>query len=248
MKGLKVLMTKKTEMMNKYDIPISDHDVVAFYELKNTRLEVKPMYFELGFSSSPAMWGRAAVLRRLLLVLLHLPDNYGLLVWDVYRSREVQGRLFEWMRNEVKKRSPFLSDVDNYNESVKYMSAPSKIGEKYCPPHLSGGAIDLTLFDVNSGLALDMGTIFDDCSEMASRDYFNKKQNLSESEVLIKQRRNLLRKSMEEVGFTSYLHEWWHFDVGNSFWGKELELDPVFGPLFGDAEWPSVTLNNALNK
>ena len=235
--------------MGKYNIPISDHGVVNFCEIENERIRVQPMYFELGFSTSPEVLGREAVLRRLLRVLPHLPNNYGLLVWDIYRPREVQGKLFEWMRNEVKKRSPSLSDADNYTESVKYMSAPSKIGDKYCPPHLSGGAIDLTLFEVDSGLKLDMGTVFDDCSEMAGRDYFNKKPNLFGEEVLIQQRRNLLRKLMEDVGFTSYCYEWWHFDIGNIFWGKELELDPVFGPLFGDAEWPKdLTTKNALIK
>ena len=232
-------MLKITEENNRYNIPISDHDVVSFCNLNNPRIKIKPMYFELGFSKESVIWGRFAVLRRLRNVLKLIPENYGFIVWDVYRTREVQGRLFEWMRNEIKKRSPLLSDTENYNETLKYMSAPSKVGDDYCPPHLSGGAIDLTFFDINSGLELDMGTVFDDCTNRASRDFFNEKQNLSDADTLIKTRRNLLRDSMEAVGFTSYLHEWWHFDIGNVFWGKELALKPVFGPLFGNAEVPN---------
>ena len=214
---------------------------MSFNEIKNTRIKIRPMYFELGFSPYPAIFGRVAVFRRLLIILSLIPENYGLLVWDVYRPREVQGSLFEWMSNEIKKKKPLLSHNENYNETLKYMSAPSKVGDKYCPPHLSGGAIDLTFFDTDSGLELDMGTLFDDCTDAAGRDFFNKKEDLSESEIIIKQRRNLLRNSMEKVGFTSYLHEWWHFDIGDTFWGRELELDPIFGPLFGDEEWPIMT-------
>ena len=228
------------EEINEYGITVNDHQVVLFNNIKNTRIKIKPMYFDLGFSPSSAIFGRVSVYRRLLIVLSILPENYGLIVWDVYRPREVQGRLFEWMSNEIKKNQPLLSNSENHNETLKYMSAPSKIGDKYCPPHLSGGAIDLTIFDVNSGLELDMGTIFDDCTEVAGRDFFDKKEDLSESEMVIKQRRGLLRNSMEQVGFTSYVHEWWHFDIGNSFWGRELGLDPVFGPLFGDEEWPNI--------
>ena len=231
---------KIMEEIKKHGITINDHQVVSFNNIKNTRIKIKPMYFDLGFSSSSAIFGRVAVYRRLLIVLSILPENYGIVVWDVYRPREVQGRLFEWMSNEIKKNKPFLSDVENYNETLKYMSAPSKRGDKYCTPHLSGGAIDLTFFDVGSGLELDMGTIFDDCTEVAGRDFFSKKEGLSESEIIIKHRRNLLRNSMEHVGFTSYVHEWWHFDIGDIFWGRELELEPVFGPLFGNEEWPNI--------
>ena len=223
---------------NKYNITMSDHDVVSFSDIKNPRIKIRPMYFELGFSACQVVFGREAVLRRLLMVLSLIPENYGFIVWDVYRPREVQGRLFEWMRKEVKQKKPFLNDAENYNETLKYMSAPSKVGDEYCPPHLSGGAVDLTFFDVDSGLEMDMGTPFDDCTDQAGRDFFNSRQNLSEQELIIKKRRNLLRNTMEDVGFTSYLHEWWHFDIGDTFWGRELVVNPVFGPLFGDEEWP----------
>ena len=56
--------------------------------------------------------------------------------------------------------------------------------------------------------------------------------------IKIKKQRNLLRGLMEDAGFTSYQHEWWHFDIGTIFWSKETGNTPVFGPLFGDEEWP----------
>lgn len=93
------------------------------------------------------------------------------------------------------------------------MSPPSSVGDEYCPPHLSGGAIDLTLYAIASGEQLEMGTPFDDCSERAHSDYFNLQTQLLPEEKIIKERRNLLRSAMNNVGFTSYHYEWWHFDI-----------------------------------
>lgn len=118
------------------------------------------------------------------------------------------------------------------------MSAASKVGDKYCPPHLSGGAIDLSLYDINNNQLLNMGTEFDDCTEVAHKNYFDVKNELSEDEDNIRKNRLLLRKNMEACGFTSYEYEWWHFDFGNVFWSRIVKRPEIFGPLFGDEEWP----------
>ncbi|USQ13983.1 hypothetical protein J2N86_01130 [Legionella lytica] len=216
----------------------NDYAPIELHNQTHPRIKVCPKYYELGFSVVPHIYGRKAVLQRILSALEQLPAEYGLLIWDVYRPREVQCTLFEWMRNEIRKKNPTLSDEENYSETKKYMSPPSQIGDSYCPPHLSGGAIDLTLYHVPTGTELDMGTEFDDCSDKADRDYFNKKINLSAEEMNIKKQRNTLRDLMENAGFTSYQHEWWHFDIGTIFWGRETGNAPVFGPLFGNEEWP----------
>ena len=215
-----------------------EYEVVEFTNHIHSRLKVSPMYFELGYSSSPIIFGRYAVLHRLYKVIELLPEDYGVLVWDVYRPREVQANLFDWMKEEIQKRSPYLTVQENYTEATKYMSAPSKIGDEYCPPHLSGGAIDLTLYSISNGKPLEMGTQFDDCTERANRDYFNEKADLSIDEEQIKERRKILCNAMETVGFTSYQHEWWHFDIGNIFWSKKVSCPAVFGPLFGNEELP----------
>lgn len=220
------------------NLSINDYDPILFSNEINKRIKTKPMYFELKFSSIKEIYGRTIVLRLLEQALEYVPNNYGFLIWDVYRSRAVQARLFDWMSNEIKQKNPDLTDSENYNETCKYMSPPSKIGDFYCPPHLSGGAIDLTLFEINRDAELDMGTVFDDCTEKAGRDYFNLKQNLSCEEIAIKDRRNILRNAMEKVGFTSYEFEWWHFDIGDVFWSRVHGCSPLFGPLFGDLEWP----------
>lgn len=228
--------------MNPTEFSSSDFEAVHFQNDKHARIKIEPMYHKLGFSSYPQIFGRKVVLTKLIEALEFLPEHYGFLIWDIYRPREVQRRLFNWMRGEIRSKYPHLSDEENYTETQKYMSAPSKIGDDYCPPHLSGGAIDLTLFDMTSDNELDMGTIFDDCTEMAHSDHFEIKINLSPEEIKIKELRALLRTVMEKVGFTAYKYEWWHFDIGNVFWSRSVQKEAAFGPLFGDNEWPSESI------
>jgi len=216
----------------------TDFEVANFDAVNHQRLKVRPMYHELGFSSVPHVYGRRGVLDRILTALAAIPQNLGVVVWDVYRPREVQGRLFEWMRGEIRKAQPSLSDDENFAETRKYMSPPLKVGDEYCAPHLSGGAIDLTLFDCATAREIEMGTIFDDCTERAHRDYFENLGARDPESTPVRDNRRLLRVAMESVGFTSYEYEWWHFDVGNVFWATVTGQDAVFGPLFGDQEWP----------
>ena len=201
------------------------------------RITIRPMYFEMGFSPSPKMYARQLVLTRLLAMLQQLPQEYTLLIYDVYRPRAVQATLFNWMRNEIRKRMPHLSEHENYQETKKYAAEPSIVGDAYCAPHLSGGAIDLTLTDASNGLACDMGTTFDDCTEKAHRNYYERKPPLTEEDREIKARRDLLQNLMEAVGFTSYQYEWWHFDIGDRLWSQITGQPEAFGPLFGDEEF-----------
>ncbi|PJE13556.1 M15 family metallopeptidase [Legionella sp.] len=216
----------------------NEFEVVEFTNNIHPRISIRPMYFELGFSPSPFIYGRAAVLQRLLKAIDFLPPKYGLLIWDVYRPRAIQAIIFEWMSQEIQKKFPHLSQQENYEKTKKFASPPAKVGDQYCPPHLSGGAIDLTLCDASSGEELDLGTTFDDCSERAHRDYFDQLKHLTPKDKLIKERRKLLQDTLENVGFTSYPYEWWHFDFGNLFWSRIHHCSELFGPLFGDREWP----------
>src|SRR5262245_22136551 len=133
----------------------NDKEVFEFNDQINSRIKVRPMYFERGMSPFPHLFGRRAVAEGLFKALDMLPSEYGFLIWDVYRPRAVQEKLFNWMREMVRKNFHQLSDAENYEEAKKYASPPSKIGDAHCPPHLSGGAIDLTLYDVVHGKELE---------------------------------------------------------------------------------------------
>jgi D-alanyl-D-alanine dipeptidase len=74
--------------------------------------------------------------------------------------------------------------------------------------HNRGGAVDITIVDVQ-GIELDMGTGFDHFGPEASHNY----KQLS-PDVL--KNRLLLRKGMEENGFSAFESEWWHYNLNGS--------------------------------
>jgi zinc D-Ala-D-Ala dipeptidase len=219
-----------------------DFDAVELRDSLHPRIKIYPIYFEQGFSPSAQIFARRAVQDRLIQALQCLPETQGFLIWDVYRPRAVQKILFEWMREQVRKRLPNLTEEEIEAETRKYASAPSKIGDAHCPPHLSGGAVDLTVFDFNTNEVLEMGTPFDDCTERAHAYYFEQQQHLTKTDEQFRKNRKILCDAMLHVGFTAYQYEWWHFDIGNAWWSRQTGEPAVFGPLFGDNEWPSKEL------
>jgi D-alanyl-D-alanine dipeptidase len=80
--------------------------------------------------------------------------------------------------------------------------------------HSYGMALDITILD-EQGRELDMGTGFDDMTELshpALEEGFAAAGQLTEAQV---QNRRLLREAMNHAGFVGIRTEWWHFDCGD---------------------------------
>lgn len=70
--------------------------------------------------------------------------------------------------------------------------------------HSRGSAIDLTLYRLDTGTLLPMGSTFDfmdECSHSAAKSISGKEA----------QNRMLLQSVMKESGFKPYEYEWWHY-------------------------------------
>ncbi|MFA6770202.1 MAG: M15 family metallopeptidase [Bacteroidales bacterium] len=72
--------------------------------------------------------------------------------------------------------------------------------------HNRGGAIDLTLINLETREELPMPTPFDEFSEKASHNY-------SELPDDVITNREKLLKIMTANGFTKYEYEWWHYNI-----------------------------------
>lgn len=70
--------------------------------------------------------------------------------------------------------------------------------------HSKGSAVDLTLFELESGRDLDMGTGFDYFGELSHTE----NPNVTEAQ---KRNRMLLKELMEGRGFRNFSQEWWHY-------------------------------------
>jgi zinc D-Ala-D-Ala dipeptidase len=110
--------------------------------------------------------------------------GYGLLIHDAYRPWFVT-KMF-W---------------DATPESDHMFVADPSQGSR----HNRGCAVDLTLYDLKSGKAVEMTGRYD---EMSPRSYADYPGGTSRQRWL----RKLLRTEMEAQGFAVYPEEWWHFD------------------------------------
>lgn len=163
----------------------------------------------------------------------NLPYGYRLRILDTWRPLALQKELYEFYRQSI---------TDSFNLSClpkneqddfisKYIAIPSENLEMP-PAHTTGGAVDLTLID-EQGNELDMGTGFDDFSEKAETDYFEK-QEFDGTDV--QKNRRILKKAMEDAGFTNLPSEWWHYDYGDENWAKTKGLKALYKGIFSQNE------------
>ena len=120
--------------------------------------------------------------------------GHSLVVLDALRPQRVQERM--WKALEGTGLTMYLADP-----------ARGSI-------HSFGMAVDATLLDTE-GRELDMGTGFDDLTELshpALEEGMLLKGALTESQV---ENRRLLRAAMSHAGWQGIRTEWWHFDAGD---------------------------------
>ena len=139
----------------------------------------KPFYAEArAFLQRPAAEALARVNASL------KSKGYGLLVFDGYRPWRVTKQFW-----------------DLTPEGKKIFVANPKNGSR----HNRGGAVDLTLYALDTGREADMGGAYD---EMSKRSYVTFEDGPKEA----LEKRETLRTAMEKEGFFVYPWEWWHYD------------------------------------
>jgi len=187
--------------------PFRPVDLVEITSLDSTvRLDIRYATAD-NFLSTPVYEEARAFLQRPAaeaLVRAHrwlARTGHGLLIHDAYRPWWVT-KLF-WDATPGDKHA-FVAD-------------PAK-GSR----HNRGCAVDLTLYRLSDGRAVEMPSLYDEMTERASPDYAG-----GPSEP--RRRRELLRAAMETEGFTVYESEWWHFDYRG--WRDYPILNVPFGRI-----------------
>ncbi len=113
-----------------------------------------------------------------------LQRGYGLLIFDAYRPWYVTKIFWD------------ATPPDKH----EFVANPAE-GSR----HNRGCAVDLSLYDVETGREVEMTGGYD---EMSERSY----PNYTGGTAAQRSRRELLRREMENQGFTVFPSEWWHFD------------------------------------
>jgi zinc D-Ala-D-Ala dipeptidase len=156
----------------------------------------KPVYKEArAFLQRPAAESLVKAHREL------AKHGYGLLIHDGYRPWAIT-KLF-W---------------DMTSGAQREFVADPKTGSK----HNRGCAVDLTLYELATGRAVQMPGDYD---EMTPRSYPDYAGGTAEQRA----RRDLLRKAMESHDFTVEPNEWWHFNY--VAWREYPILDIAFSEI-----------------
>ncbi|HVV58640.1 MAG TPA: D-Ala-D-Ala dipeptidase VanX [Gaiellaceae bacterium] len=127
--------------------------------------------------------------------------GFGLLLWDGYRPRRAVECFVRWSRQPEDGRTkprhyPNLDRSELFERG--YVAARSA--------HSRGGAVDLTLYRLDTGELAPMGggyDLMDELSHHAAR-------GIGRAEA---ENRECLRAIMERCGFASYAREWWHYTL-----------------------------------
>ena len=136
----------------------------------------------------------AAAVERVVSYLAQRAPGYQVLLLDALRPHRVQEELWQALAGT----------------SLQMYLAPPERGSI----HSFGMAVDITILDP-SGQELDMGTGFDDMTELSHPVL--EARHLASGELTAAQvaNRQLLRDAMFQAGFAGINSEWWHFDCGD---------------------------------
>ncbi|MBD8037198.1 M15 family metallopeptidase [Solibacillus sp. A46] len=197
------------------------------------KLYIEPQYFLKGIPDSLSkLYLRREAASKLFKALQLLPETMSFILYDGFRPLQVQSFLYNDIKNKIRLKHPHWTAEQLELETLKYVAFPST--ENSSPsPHLTGGAIDLTLGD-EQGRPLDLGTAFDATEEKSATAYFEKHRSENEAAHI---NRRILFHCMTQAGFQNYEEEWWHYDYGNRAWARKLYKDQcMYGPIIATIE------------
>jgi D-alanyl-D-alanine dipeptidase len=151
---------------------------------------------------------RREVLQRLHTAQKGLPAHLRIVLKAAYRPLEVQRKLFDDVALILSDVHPGKDKDEIYTITSQYVSDP----DRNVPPHSTGGAVDVTLYNVETGLPLDMGSPINFPDERSWAFNFT---GLADEQ---KNNRLLLHNAMVGAGFANFASEWWHYSYGDQRW------------------------------
>lgn len=168
------------------------------------RVAVLDAYGRLGILPGRTLRCRAGLAERLSRASAGLPERFGLVILDGTRTEGEQRALLEHY------------SLDGPTEG--YVAALGD--DEPRPPHLTGGAVDLTL--CYDGVPLALGTDFDTFSQAAWVRSFEG------SDTAVERLRRLLASALVPEGLVPYPYEWWHWSYGEDWWAASSGTKPIY--------------------
>lgn len=125
----------------------------------------------------------------------------GILIYDAYRPKRAVSFFMEWgeqPENNLTKDEFYPAFEKKELFKLGYLARRS--------PHSRGSTIDMTIYYLDTGESVDMGSPFDMMDPVSN--YGTKL--ITETQT---KNRNILRDAMKAAGFKELRTEWWHFQL-----------------------------------
>jgi zinc D-Ala-D-Ala dipeptidase len=151
---------------------------------------------------------RLSVADRLVAAQTQLPRGLRLLVVEGLRPYALQERYFAQSCAGLRAAHPEWDEERAWIEAAKYVSPPQ------VAPHVTGGAVDLTLC-TDGGLEIPMGTQVNATPPESDEACYTAFTGISEE---ARGNRHKLGGAMASAGFVNYPTEWWHWSYGDRYW------------------------------
>lgn len=192
------------------------------------RISVYPYYYLDGHDGALSeAYLRQGAAERLREAAERLPQGYSLVVLDGWRPYQVQKSLYDRFKQTLLA-AGWREGAALDRELTKFVAPPTR-NILQPSPHLSGGALDLTIAGPDGWL--DMGTPFDDFTVRAGTSYFEHVTRHTPETLAIRDHRRLLYHVMREAGFVNYPREWWHYEYGTMNWARQLNTTAIYGGI-----------------
>ncbi len=154
---------------------------------------------------------RDEVSKKLAKVSFKLPKNLKLQINGGYRSRKTQEKIWNYRLKQFK----------NYKNTRKLVFDP----KEGIPPHSTGGAVDIGLFNIKTNREINLSNPFQKFYEEANP--FSKKISRESHK-----QRMLIRKLMLNENFAPNPREYWHFSYGDKAWADFYKKKILYSEIY----------------
>jgi D-alanyl-D-alanine dipeptidase len=171
--------------------------------------------------------------------LLLMPFDVELLILDAYRSIDCQRGLWAFFWECGRAANPKAGDEELRQYALRYVRDPRNFDPQDARSfaiHSTGSAIDVVLRYRTGGQWLNMGSEFDEYSDVSVTDYFERQLQqgaIEENDQRLWNRR-LMHWALKAEDLTNDPILYWHHDWGNQSWIKVRKA--VYGNA-PDAAW-----------
>lgn len=133
-------------------------------------------------------------------------QGFGLELFDCYRPQRAVNHFVRWAsapEDQTTKRDFYPREEKSQLFERGYIAERSG--------HSRGATVDLTLYRLDTGGEVDMGTSFDFMDERSATEFPLEDETARENRLQ-------LRAALEAQGFVNYSQEWWHYTYKPEPW------------------------------